>query len=1296
MTKEKKSKSAKAKKSHKSKHKKEPFLDEVPTRIRLSLKKNADTGKSKSKSKRSEVSEDAPEGNEFDAEMRDAVDNYDYEQEAIMDSNDSTLNIDSEETGNAKIDTSKSSAAVNTNKMILKLKFNLDSPPITKKHKHKHKHHREQGESSSHSRKKVIGKRTKRDSSNEDSDKNGDLFNTDDNESSHARKKAKRHHVDTDVNIEINGESRSVETCGDSVNRHATDKATIKTNVNQSYADNTDQNLIRGAVENCSTDVGYISARDKKGKTALKGVINKVKVEKSQTSNDVKSKEISQYDNNGSKLIDDESENPIKNEIDRKSTLDDNVIKGINSDSKEILMPELTTNTSSYSLREKRSYPPVTEDVKVKADERSLSKSVKNTKAFRQDQASSGIILNTINVDSSITNETKLSIPPFQETKKLTTSNLGDAPDGITTSGIVTKEDTIISSSVGKKGPARKLGRPPKSQESQHAYGFFLEPVDTTIVTDYLTIIQKPMDFGTMRQKIERNEYSSIDEFKEDFTLVCNNCKTYNAPETLYYKSADKLWQFGEKAIERERDSIILEEERMKAIGIAERADIGIRGKRAANVAQGAISGRASSVPRPGRQVRKQRRGEARKQFAPDGSLMHNDPFTLIPQPPPFGETPLLTVISSKTQRQARFEDYGPFATLGVDPPFFTPADKDYLYNIFGDEKGYAYAKSLKAFVTDMGEDMNMHVDKIIDSLTFGVHSLDRQVSRILSNLDPNSPIDTSVIIQTELGPINVGEEIQRSQQLSEIKKKQAELDVWQKDKIDLDFFVSDQEIMAMTKSMGNDQQSFQKMLDLNAQNLNELIKVKQGVGTLESQQKEKQLSSEVNIRLFNLVQHVPKNEISSSTASPLQSNITSKIQPFTQEQIRPQAHLQVQSCTSDQTSMDTQTTMSSFSSTQPQILPKRTVSINSTPASILPNIEQNDPISALAPASILHDSASNAMTSIRMPGRCANCQTTDTPGWRAGETPDQKLCNGIYYKTDISSSCNAFAINKPRGKTSTEVLNTLKDFFRNKSNSIFIKKLKLGHGGTLDPLATGVLVIGVNDGCKELHKYIGCNKVYSATGLFGFATDSYDSYGKLSKIAPVKHITKEMLTFTLQKFTGNILQKPPLYSALRMDGRRLYDYARKGIALPKNIEPREVKIHSLSLLDFTINHDYKPPTITTTILLETPKITKNSSIKSIDTIINENSITENFLLDNPIFKIHVKCGKGTYIRSLVHDIGIELNSAAHVVELVRLQQGDLQLHRDTVELGECSDLNNIINAMEKIKLNRSSSDIIK
>ncbi|CAG8474027.1 12484_t:CDS:2, partial [Dentiscutata erythropus] len=499
-------------------------------------------------------------------------------------------------------------------------------------HKHKHKHHREQTESSSHSHKKVTGKRTTRDSSNDESDKNGDLLKEYDSKSSHVRKKAKRHHDDINEKVEINGEHRSIETCGDSVKRHVIDKTkktekrlTSKSNMNKSYTSNTDKGLIGDSVGKRSTDVDYMSIRDKKGKTSLKGVVKKVKVEKSQTLNDVKNKEILHHDNNGGNLVNYEGENLVKSEIDEKYTLDDDIIKGINHDSKESLMSELAINTSTYSLREKRSYPPVTEDTKTKIDERSSSKSV-NTKSFCQSkgETSAEITSNTIDVTSSISNESQPSIPPSQETTKAITSDLNETSSGIINSDLVTKEDTNMSKSVGKKGPARKLGRPPKLQEPQRK----ATPRTWTWQKkkkDLKTILTKLLDSFTKKdayeKKIERNEYSSIDEFKEDFALVCNNCKTYNAPETLYYKSADKLWQFGDKAIERERDSILLEEERMKALGVES-------GKRAANVAQGVASSRATSISKPGRQVRKQRRGEARKQFAPDGSLIHsNIPF---------------------------------------------------------------------------------------------------------------------------------------------------------------------------------------------------------------------------------------------------------------------------------------------------------------------------------------------------------------------------------------------------------------------------------------------------------------------------------------------------------------------------------------------------------------------------------------------------------------------------------------------------------------------------------------------
>ncbi|CAB4487690.1 probable tRNA pseudouridine synthase 1 [Rhizophagus irregularis DAOM 181602=DAOM 197198] len=227
------------------------------------------------------------------------------------------------------------------------------------------------------------------------------------------------------------------------------------------------------------------------------------------------------------------------------------------------------------------------------------------------------------------------------------------------------------------------------------------------------------------------------------------------------------------------------------------------------------------------------------------------------------------------------------------------------------------------------------------------------------------------------------------------------------------------------------------------------------------------------------------------------------------------------------------------------------------------------------------------------------------------------------------------FAINKPRGLSSVTILNKIKKLQTK-------NKLKLGHGGTLDPLASGVLVIGVNDGCKRLQEYINCNKTYEAIGILGLATDTYDSEGKIIATGPTKHITKEYISQIISKFTGDIMQVPPLYSALRMEGRRLYEYAREGLSLPKDLQPRSVRINSLSLLNFMTNASY------------------------------------------PTFKIRVECGRGTYIRSLVHDIGKELGSAAYVVELIRIQQGNFILKENTLEWDECSNLNNIFEALNK------------
>ncbi|RGB26617.1 pseudouridine synthase [Rhizophagus diaphanus] len=260
------------------------------------------------------------------------------------------------------------------------------------------------------------------------------------------------------------------------------------------------------------------------------------------------------------------------------------------------------------------------------------------------------------------------------------------------------------------------------------------------------------------------------------------------------------------------------------------------------------------------------------------------------------------------------------------------------------------------------------------------------------------------------------------------------------------------------------------------------------------------------------------------------------------------------------------------------------------------------------------------------------------------------------------------FAINKPRGLSSVTILKKIKKLQPK-------NKLKLGHGGTLDPLASGVLVIGVNDGCKRLQEYINCNKTYEAIGILGLATDTYDSEGKIIATGPTKHITKEHISQIISKFTGDIMQFPPLYSALRMEGRRLHEYAREGLPLPKDLQARPVRINSLSLLNFMTNHTVQVPKIE----IYTTNMNYCKNIKQAKNLLEVASAAS-----YPTFKIRVECGRGTYIRSLVHDIGKELGSAAYVVELIRIQQGNFILKENTLEWDECLNLNNIFEALNK------------
>ncbi|KAM9426029.1 pseudouridylate synthase TRUB1 [Pholidichthys leucotaenia] len=222
-----------------------------------------------------------------------------------------------------------------------------------------------------------------------------------------------------------------------------------------------------------------------------------------------------------------------------------------------------------------------------------------------------------------------------------------------------------------------------------------------------------------------------------------------------------------------------------------------------------------------------------------------------------------------------------------------------------------------------------------------------------------------------------------------------------------------------------------------------------------------------------------------------------------------------------------------------------------------------------------------------------------------------------------LQSLNGLFAIHKKQGPTSAEVLNALKEVLLKEAgvqnpNPRKRRKqsLKMGHGGTLDSAATGVLVVGVGNGTKMLSKLLTGSKKYVAVGELGKATDTLDATGSVILEKDFEHITRLDMEEKLKTFTGDIMQVPPLYSALKQDGQRLSVLLMKGHKVEAK-PARPVTVYSLTLQEF------KPP----------------------------------------LFTLDIECGGGFYVRSLVDDLGKALSSCAHVKELTRTKQGPFTLH---------------------------------
>lgn len=223
-------------------------------------------------------------------------------------------------------------------------------------------------------------------------------------------------------------------------------------------------------------------------------------------------------------------------------------------------------------------------------------------------------------------------------------------------------------------------------------------------------------------------------------------------------------------------------------------------------------------------------------------------------------------------------------------------------------------------------------------------------------------------------------------------------------------------------------------------------------------------------------------------------------------------------------------------------------------------------------------------------------------------------------------------AFDKPYGWTSFALVAKIRYLLCRKMG---VKKLKVGHAGTLDPLATGVLVLCTGKATKHIEELQAHTKEYVATLCLGATTPSYDLEKPIDEVFPTEHITREMVEEVLKSFVGTIQQVPPVFSACKVDGARAYDLARKGQEV--ELKAKTLVIDEIELLKY--------------------------------------SQTE--------IEIRVVCSKGTYIRALARDIGQALQSGAHLTALRRTRVGD-------VKVDECYNLDTFTEWLENLEIEKN------
>ena len=255
-------------------------------------------------------------------------------------------------------------------------------------------------------------------------------------------------------------------------------------------------------------------------------------------------------------------------------------------------------------------------------------------------------------------------------------------------------------------------------------------------------------------------------------------------------------------------------------------------------------------------------------------------------------------------------------------------------------------------------------------------------------------------------------------------------------------------------------------------------------------------------------------------------------------------------------------------------------------------------------------------------------------------------------------------AFDKPLTWTSFNLVKVVRN---NLSRRLGVKKLKVGHAGTLDPLASGVMIICTGKATKQIDQLQAGTKEYIATLRLGCTTPSFDAEHPVDATFPTSHITREAVLEALEKFKGSIWQVPPVYSACKVEGRRAFDYVRQGEEV--ELKAKELVIDEIELLDLHLPEQGivspKAEEILSTVR-ESVDIKAFGRRKQLleDAEMASASLHEQTeaSVETPYLTIRVVCSKGTYIRALARDIGQALQSGAYLIGLRRTRVGDFHV----------------------------------